>query len=351
MKRFDYSFLNDRIVDSGMLDRILKIQEFKGKAEEIKGKAPDIFIELESIARIQSVRGSNAIEGIVTSDERMTAIVNRKSAPKNHNEMEIAGYRDALNLIHNEYKAIQFNEAVILGFHKILMTHLPRGSEGYKKNDNVIVDVDNMGYKHIRFKPVPAEETEAAMQQLMLAYYTARDDHSINPLLLIPCFILDFLCIHPFSDGNGRMSRLLSLLMMYKEDLDIGKYISFEEQINQSKERYYNSLKRSSEGWHENENDYVPFIEDFIGTLYLCYKELDRRFITIGDKKMNKTNRIEAAVLNSIFPISKREICELLLDVSETTVEYVLSEMVKNGKIKRIGNNRNARYIRNEKDP
>ena len=331
-----------------MLDRILKIQEFKGKAEEIKRKVPDIFTELEFIARIQSVKGSNAIEGIVTSDERIAAIVNRKSDPKNHDEMEIAGYRDVLNLIHNEYKTIQINEATILRFHKILTAHIPRGSEGYKKNDNVIVEIDNTGQRRVRFRPVPADETEHAVQQLILAYCSARDDRSINPLLLIPCFILDFLCIHPFPDGNGRMSRLLSLLMMYREGLEIGKYISFEEQINQSKERYYNALERSSQGWHENENDYIPFIEDFIGTLYLCYKELDRRFITIGDKKMNKVNRTEAAVLNSILPISKREICEFLPDVSVTTVESVLSRMIKDGKIKKIGGNRNARYIRKE---
>jgi Uncharacterized conserved protein len=348
VKQFDYSFLDERIVDSSMLDRILKIQKFKGKAEEIKGKAPDIFTELEFIAKIQSVKGSNAIEGIVTSDERIAAIVNQRSVPKNHDEMEIAGYRDVLNLIHNEHKTIQISEATILGFHEMLTSYLPRVGEGYKKNDNVIVEISSTGQRKVRFRPVPADETENAMQQMILAYYAARDNHSINPLLLIPCFILDFLCIHPFPDGNGRMSRLLSLLMMYREGLDIGKYISFEEQINRSKERYYGALETSSQRWHENENDYVLFIEDFIGTLYLCYKELDRRFITIGDKKVNKTNRIEAAVLNSILPISKKEICEFLPDISMTTVEAVLSRLTKDGKIKKIGGNRNARYFRNK---
>ena len=331
-----------------MLNRALKIQEFRIRMKGIRDDTPSIFTELESIAKIQSVKGSNAIEGIVTSDERITAIVNKKSEPRNHNEMEIAGYRDALNIIHNGHDMMELTESTILRLHEIMMSYLPEGSNGYKDRNNIIIEEDGHGNRSVRFEPVPADETEKAMEQLMLAYYDARDNGSVNPLLLIPCFILDLLCIHPFSDGNGRISRLLSLLMMYREGLDIGKYISFEAQINQSKGRYYEALRRSSEGWHENKNDYVPFIEDFIGTLFLCYKNLDRRFVVISGKKVNKTNRIEAAVLNSLLPISKKEICEFLPDINGTTVESVLSKMLKSGMIKKIGNNRNARYIRNE---
>ena len=331
-----------------MLNRALKIQEFRIRMKGIRDDTPSIFTELESIAKIQSVKGSNAIEGIITSDERITAIVNKKSEPRNHNEMEIAGYRDALNIIHNGHDMMELTESTILRLHEVMMSYLPEGSNGYKGRNNIIIEEDGHGNRSVRFEPVPADETEKAMEQLMLAYYDARDNGSVNPLLLIPCFILDLLCIHPFSDGNGRISRLLSLLMMYREGLDIGKYISFEAQINQSKGRYYEALRRSSEGWHENKNDYVPFIEDFIGTLFLCYKNLDRRFVVISGKKVNKTNRIEAAVLNSLLPISKKEICEFLPDINGTTVESVLSKMLKSGMIKKIGNNRNARYVRNE---
>jgi len=348
MHRFDYSFLNERVVDSGMLNRALRIQEFRIRMKGIMENTPSVFTELESIAKIQSVKGSNAIEGIITSDERITAIVNKKSEPRNHDEMEIAGYRDALNAIHSGHYTMDISETTILGLYEIMMSYLPEGGRGYKDRNNVIIEEDNHGNRSVRFEPVPANETEKAMEQLMLAYYSARDDKSMNPLLLIPCFILDLLCIHPFSDGNGRISRLLSLLMMYREGLDVGKYISFEEQINRSKGRYYEALRRSSEGWHENKNDYVPFIEDFIGTLFLCYKDLDRRFIVVSGKKMTKTNRIEAAVLNSLLPISKKEICEFLPDISRTTVELVISKMLEAGKIKKIGGNRNARYIRNE---
>jgi Uncharacterized conserved protein len=347
MKRFDYSFLNERIVDSNMLSRVLHIQKFREMTENVKKRHPAIFTELEFIAKVQSVKGSNAIEGIVTSDERIEAIVNRKSEPKNHDEREIAGYRDALNIVHEGYESLNVDEPTVLRLHMILMTYLNDNRNGYKKDDNLIIKIDGRGKKSIRFRPVSVEDTKPAMEQLMLAYYEARDNGA-HPLLLIPCFILDFLCIHPFSDGNGRVSRLLSLLMMYREGLDIGKYISFEEQINRSKGRYYEALRRSSDGWHENENDYIPFIEEFVGTLYLCYKDLDRRLMVVGDKKMNKSNRIEATVLNTILPISKKEICELLPDVSQTTVESVLSKMLKANRIKKIGGDRNARYIGNE---
>jgi Fic family protein len=196
----------------------------------------------------------------------------------------------------------------------------------------------------VRFRPTPATETAEAMEQLTFAYMDARDDAGINQLLLIPCVILDFLCVHPFRDGNGRMSRLLSLLLLYKNEYDVGKYISFEEQINNYKVYYYDALQQSSNGWEINENSFFPFIENFLFTLYMCYKELDKRFAVVHGKKVTKTARIEATVLNSLTPISKAEICKILPDVSPTTVEFVLGNMVKSGSIMKIGKGRATRY-------
>ena len=184
------------------------------------------------------------------------------------------------------------------------------------------------------------------MEQLELAYLEASTDDRINQLLLIPCVILDFLCIHPFRDGNGRISRLLSLLLLYKNDYDVGKYVSFEEQINIRKTYYYEALQLSSDSWHTNENSYFPFIENFLSTLYMCYKELDKRFAVVHGKKITKKARIEATVLNSLTPLSKAEICKILPDVSPTTVEAVLGAMVKEGEIRRIGAGRASRYIK-----
>jgi Fic family protein len=322
------------------------IAESRVKEKDRKKDFPEAFEALESIARVQSVKGSNAIEGIVTSDKRIKEIVNKSSAPLNHDEKEIAGYRDVLDYVHNNYRMLELKEDNILEMHRMMMGYTEEKRGVYKKIDNVIVEVNQYGQRKIRFAPTSAEETPYEMEQLVLAFMDARSDSGINQMILIPCVILDFLCIHPFEDGNGRMSRLLSLLLMYKKDIDVGKYISFEEQINRNKERYYEALMRSSQGWDTNENDYVPFINDFILTLFSCYKELDRRFEIVGDKKPNKGNRIEAVILSNNRPISKAEIMELLPDISPTTIEAKLSGLLKEGKIQKIGSYKDARYFR-----
>ena len=242
---------------------------------------------------------------------------------------------------------MDFRRRDIIRLHETLMAIAGYEYGGqYKTDDNVILEVDPNGNRRVRIRPTPADETAEAMEQLELAYMDARDDANIHQLLLIPCVILDFLCVHPFRDGNGRMSRLLSLLLLYKNGYDAGKYVSFEEQINKYKVFYYEALKQASSGWAENQNTYFPFIENFLSTLYMCYKELDKRFALVHGKKITKKARIEATVLNSLTPLSKAEICQILPDVSPTTVEAVLGAMVKDGSIKRIGSARASRYIK-----
>lgn len=347
MRKFDYSFLNNGLLPANLVNLTSNIASLKTMAGVRKEKHQTIFTELEAVAKIQSIKSSNAIEGIVTSDERIAAIVNQNSAPLNHNEAEIAGYRDALNAIHLGYANIDFREADILNLHKIMMSIAGYEYGGqYKTDDNIILEVDADGNRRVRFRPTPASETKQAMEQLELAYMEARNDININQLLLIPCVILDFLCIHPFRDGNGRMSRLLSLLLLYKNGYDVGKYISFEEQINNYKTWYYEALRQSSLGWETNKNTYFPFIENLLSTLYMCYKELDKRFAVVHGKKITKKARIEATVLNSLTPLSKSEICKILPDISPTTVEAVLGAMVKTGSIKLIGSGRATKYIK-----
>ena len=309
--------------------------------------ALELFTDCTFATASSSVKSSNAIEGIVTSDERIAAIVNQDSAPLNHTEGEIAGYRDALNAVHLYHDILEFRQSDILRLHETMMQMAGYEYGGqYKTGDNYIIEQDKDGNRKIRFKPTPANEVSEAMEQLELAYMEARNNANINQLLLIPCVILDFLCIHPFRDGNGRMSRLLSLLLLYKNGYDAGKYVSFEEQINNYKAYYYETLRESSIGWHENQNTYIPFIENFLSMLYMCYKELDKRFAIVHGKKITKTARIEATVLNSLVPISKSDICGILPDVSPTTIEAVLSKMVKEGQIKKIGQSKMTRYIK-----
>lgn len=349
VRKFDYSFLDNGLLPANLIGMTGSIYSLRTAAGVRKEEYAQVFTELEAVAKVQSVKSSNAIEGIVTSDRRIAEIVNRSSAPLNHNEAEIAGYRDALNAIHTGYEHLSFNERDILRLHEMMMSVAGYEFAGqYKNTDNVILEVAPDGTRSVRFRPTPAVETKAAMEQLELAYADACSNANINQLLLIPCVILDFLCIHPFRDGNGRMSRLLSLLLLYKNGFDAGKYISFEEQINNYKAYYYEALQQSSSGWNTNENNYFPFIQNFLSTLYMCYKELDKRFAIVHGKKVTKTARIEATVLGSLTPISKAEICAIHPDISPTTVESVLGKMVKAGQIKRIGASRNTRYVRNE---
>ncbi len=349
MRRFDYSFLRNGLLPASFVNMTSSIYAFKTEAQNKKNDYPQILRSLEALAKVQSVKSSNAIEGIVTTDKRIREIVNHGSAPLNHDEAEIAGYRDALNEIHIGYEYIDFREMDILRLHEIMLSLTGYEFGGrYKSEDNIILETDLYGQRKVRFRPTSASETPKAMEQLTLAYMDARGDSVINQLLLIPCIILDFLCIHPFRDGNGRISRLLSLLLLYKNGFDVGKYISFEEQINQHKSYYYESLKDSSTGWNTNENNYFPFVKNFLFTLYSCYKELDTRFAVVDGKHITKKARIEATLLNSLLPMSKADLCKLLPDVSPTTIEAVLGAMVKDGRIKRIGSARASKYIRNE---
>ena len=220
MKIFDYSFLQDGHLPVSLINLTAGIYSLKTAAHFRKSEHQTIYTELEHIARLQSVKSSNAIEGIITSEKRIVEIVNQNSAPLNHDEAEIAGYRDALNIIHNNYTQLDFRQRDILNLHRVLMSYAGDEFSGqYKKDDNVILEIDQQGQRRVRFRPTPATETPATMKQLELAYLDAKDNPRTNQLLLIPCVILDFLSIHPFRDGNGRMSRLLSLLLSIKTAL------------------------------------------------------------------------------------------------------------------------------------
>jgi Fic family protein len=346
MRRFDYSFLETGMLPAGLVNIVSAIAELKERESERKQNNAMIFTRLESIAKVQSIKGSNEIEGIITSDLRINEIVNQNSAPLNHNEAEIAGYRDALAIVHNNFTDLDIRERDILHLHEVMLSYSPVNGGQYKQSDNLIMEIASDGSRRVRFSPTSATQTGETMEQLILAYMDARSNYGINQLLLIPCVILDFLCIHPFADGNGRMSRLLSLLLLYKNGFDAGKYISFEEQINKNKASYYEALRVSSERWHDSANSYFPFIENFMATLLHCYKELDKRFAVVNASKTTKRERVEVTVMNSLLPISKQEICYVLPDVSPTTIEAALAGLVKSGIIEKVGTARNTKYIK-----
>lgn len=347
MQIFDYSFLKDDLLPAQLVTYAANISTLKVMTSMRRNENAAAFRQLESIARIESVKASNAIEGIITTDNRIRAIVDGGSAPLNHTEAEIAGYRDALNEIHVNFAAHDFRESDIRSLHAQMMRLAEPGANGaYKTDDNVIAERMPDGRRVVRFQPTSAADTPEAMRQLVLAYVEARDDEAVNKLLLIPCVILDFLCVHPFRDGNGRLSRLLTLLLLYRNGFDAGRYMSFEAVVNAHKAEYYEALKESSAGWNESRPRYFPFMLNFLSTLYACYNELDRRFGSVAAAKVSKKKRIEATVLNSFTPLGKSDICAMLPDVSPTTVEAVLGAMVRGGLIRRLGGGRGTKYIK-----
>ena len=343
MHKFRYQFLNEGVLPSSVVQFSLDIGKISQTEKERLSEFPKVFRRLRDKAVVDSVKASNAIEQIVTTDKRIREIVNG-AKPQTHDEEEIGGYLDALNEIHSNYGNLPFEEKTIKHFHELLYQRSYRRLGGmYKAEDNLILQYDNKGNASVRFKPVSADQTEVCMQQLVLAYLDARQS-GIPEILLIPCVILDFLCIHPFSDGNGRVSRLLMVLLYYKAGFDVGKYISIENMIMESRDYYYEALRDSSEGWETNQNSYVPFIKYCMYVLSECYRKLNKMFLSEGEKKKSKAGRIEAFVTNSMVPVSKQEICNQMPDVSTATVQITLNRLLKERKIQKIGTYRNAKY-------
>lgn len=343
MRKFDYSFLKDDS-SNDILRLSYIISDLRSKEDFRKIQYKDSFETLKKKAIVDSTISSNEIEGIVTTNTRIKEIMNGEE-PLTHNEKEIVGYKNALNLIHEQSATLDISEDTILKLHSMLLNETNKKDAGkYKDRDNVIMEYHSDGSRNIRFRPTSFNETPKAMEQLILAYIDARQDSEIFSLLLIPCFILDFLCIHPFIDGNGRVSRLLTLSLLYIAGYDIGKYISIENVINEYKEDYYEALRQSSYNWEENKNDYKPFIIYYLRVLYRCYKKLDDSFMELSLNKTPKSKRVEAVLMNSIVPISKAEILDKLPDVSVKTIELELNKLLKQGKIDKIGSYKNARY-------
>lgn len=349
MHKFTYDFLRDKTITSDLFSLSNIITDLKSKTDEKKNSNKSLFSKLETIAIKESVEGSNAIEGIFTTEQRIKEIVENNSEPLTHNEEEIAGYHDAIKFVKDNYQYLSFNEETIKRIHAMLVSrHIGYDKGGkYKASDNVIAEKYPDGtIKRVIFVPTKAKDTEKAMNDLCLAYQVYRDDYGIPALLLIPCVIVDFLSIHPFSDGNGQASRLLTLLLLYKEGYDIGKYISFENQINKYKGNYYDILERSQKQWHESKNTYYPFIEFTFQILYLCYKEINKRFIRTKSGKAKKGERIETVIMDSVVPMSKSDIQKLLPDISTTTIEAVLAKLLEENKIHKIGTFKNAKYLK-----
>ena len=347
MKKFNYEKLQETLLTTEVMALLAQIHEFKGKQDLFVEVNADILETLTEIAKVQSTGASNKIEGISTSDKRLNEIVKSNSAPRNRTEAEIAGYRDVLSTVHENYNFIDVTPNYIRQFHKKLYSHTDAAIGGsYKNADNLIIEKDADGKETIRFKPLPAFLTEEAVQSLCDKYNKATHARKIDTLLLIPMFVLDFLCIHPFNDGNGRISRLLTLLLYYRAGYVVGKYISIEKLIEKSKETYYETLQQSSTDWIENNHDYAPFVKYMLGILIRAYSDFSERIDLMKYKKLSKPERIKAIIDRNIGKITKKEIMEQCPDISEITIKRTLAELIKCGYIETVGVARNAGYAK-----
>ena len=333
------------ISNSNIINLISKIHEYKGKQSYLLDTKKDTLETLLKVAKIESTSSSNKIEGIYTTDKRISEIVNHKLEPKNRNEEEIAGYRDVLSLIHENYNFIDINKNTILQLHRDLYKYTGYNYGGkFKNSQNYIEEENEKGEKKIRFTPLSAVETPIAIEELCKNYNELVNNELCDLLVLIPIFILDFVSIHPFNDGNGRMSRLLTLLLLYKADYMVGKYISIEKIIEETKDSYYDTLEKSSVKWHSNENDYSYFVEYYLGIILNAYKEFDSRINVVENKKITAYDRIIDIFKENIIPIDKAFIISKCPDLSETTIERTLNKLLKEDKIVKISGGRYTKY-------
>jgi Fic family protein len=323
------------------------IHEYKGKQDLYVAARADVLVHLLEVARIQSTGASNRIEGVYTSDERLRALMRKKTEPRNRSEEEIAGYREVLRLIHENYDNIPLRPNIILQLHRDLYQFSPQAPRGkFKATDNIIAETGMDGLERVRFTPLPAFETPDAMEKLSGSFAQALDRGKIDPLLLIPRFILDFLCIHPFADGNGRMSRLLSLLLLYRSGYLVGKYISLEKIIEDTKETYYEVLEESSAQWRQGKNKPLPFVKYFLEVLLKAYRDFEERVSLMAEKRLSKPGRIRALFAGTLGRLSKQDILDRLPDISVSTVEAALAMLLKEGFIAKDGAGKRTGYFK-----
>lgn len=346
MREFNYKKISEMKWDSEILGLIAAIYKEAGKQELYLKQRPQELEKLVEIAKIQSTGASNEIEGIVTTDTRIRQLVEEKTTPRNRSEQEIAGYRDVLSIVHESFDAIPIKQSYILQLHKILYTHANNPIAGHTKNvQNYISATYPDGQTVVLFTPLTPYETPEALDRICEEYNRVIGNMELDPLIAIPVFIHDFLCIHPFNDGNGRMSRLLTTLLLYRSGFYVGKYISLEAKIAKNKELYYEALGASQNGWHEGNDDPVPFIKYLLGTILAAYRDFEDRFALVETKR-SALETVRLAAQQKIGRFTKQDIRELCPSLSLSSLEGALRKMVDSGELRREGNGKNIHYFR-----
>ncbi len=348
MRNFNYSAIKDRKWDSELLGLVAAIYKEAGKQELYLKQRPGELEKLVEIAKVQSTQASNAIEGIVTTNTRIRQLVQEKTAPRDRNEQEIAGYRDVLNIIHESFDAIPITRNYILQLHKILYSHMNNPMAGRTKNvQNYISATYPDGHTETLFTPLAPYETPEALDRICEEYNRVIGNMEVEPLIAIAIFVHDFLCIHPFNDGNGRMSRLLTTLLLYRNGFYVGRYISLEAKIAKNKDLYYDALGQAQIGWHEGTEDSVPFIKYLLGTILAAYKDFEDRFALV-ETKLPALETVRRATMGLVGRFTKQDIRELCPSLSVSSVEGALRKLVASGELTREGEGEKTCYYRSK---
>lgn len=346
MHSLDENFLKSLTFTADQLTILRTIGEYQGKQELYFKQSPEILKGLQQVAIIESSESSNRLEGITAPHHRIAELITQDTMPKDRSEQEIAGYRDSLNLIHQSAKHMPFSINVVLQLHSWIYRYLPNPGGQWKTTDNEITEIHPDGKKRVRFIPSNAFETPSAMENLMKGYRMSIEEWRVEPLIVIPATILDFLCIHPFRDGNGRTARLLTLLLLYHFDYQVGRYISLERIFEESKESYYETLEKSSQAWHQGKHNLMPWMTYFWGVLLRAYKEFEGRVGTLTTGKGSKAQHISMTIENMIGPFSISDIERACPSVSRDTIRLVLRQLRDEGSIIPQGKGRSAKWIR-----
>jgi Fic family protein len=345
MKTFSYETIPVELLTPEIINLVSAIHEYKGKQDLYLAAKPDILDSLTLVAKVQSTGASNRIEGIATSEARLDALMKEEAEPKNRPEQEIAGYREVLKLIHESYEYMPVSENLILQMHRDLYRYSASRHGGkYKAIDNTIEEIDEDGKRRVRFQPTSAFDTPGAMSRLCDEFRIAERNHVINPALHSAMFVLDFLCIHPFTDGNGRISRLLMSLLLYRSGYMVGKYISLEKLIEETKETYYQVLQESSRGWHEGSNTYLPFVRYSLQIMLAAYKDFSERVEIVTDRNLTKADRIAKLLETSHNQWTKSDIRQHYPDISDATIELTLAKLLREDEITKIGEKKGTSY-------
>jgi Fic family protein len=344
---FDQRFKDRLPLSHRLTSTLCTLHEYRGKEALFRQQIPQALETLRQSAIIQSVESSNRIEGVVAKPGRVKAIVQKNSKPRDRSEAEIAGYREVLDIIHASHEGIRLSNGIVKQFHEQLFSKTSEAGGVWKAAPNLIQRQHPDGTTETRFEPPPPHLTESLMADLHTGFHRVLVDHEFDPLLAIPAYVLDFLCIHPFRDGNGRMARLLTLLLLYQQGYGVGRFISLEKIIEGSKESYYETLNASSQGWNEGDHDLTPWTEYLLGTVVDAYRQFEKRVGDTTQKRGSKTRLVEAAIDRAIGDFSAQDILAQCPGASLDLVRRILKDQKALGHIKSLGTGRAAKWRKN----